>query len=126
MSAPETLPASGHEQRDVRVGSVLRWSVGLLGLILFTGVAMWFLVTGLRSHEEHTSPSASPLAGSYGPTEPPAPRLQTDPREDLARQRAREQAQLDGYGWIDRSAGTVHIPVERAMELLVQRRGGTP
>jgi len=114
MSAHETIPASGHEQRDVRVGSVLRWSVGLLGLIVFTGVAMWFLVTGLRSHEEHISPPASPLAGSYGPTEPPA------------QQRSREQAQLDGYGWVDRSAGTVHIPVERAMELLVQRRGGTP
>jgi hypothetical protein len=123
MSAPESLPAGGHERRDIRVGTVLGWSVGLVGLVLFTVVTMWLLVQGLRSRQEHLSPPASPLAGSYGPSEPPAPRLQTDPRGDIARLRAREQAQLDGYGWIDRGAGTVHIPIDRAMELFVQRRG---
>ena len=124
MSAHESLPGGGHEERDVRVGTVVVWSMGLLGLVVFTVVAMWLLVKGLASHEERISQPASPLAGSYGPTEPPAPRLQTDPRADLAQLRAREQAQLDGYGWVDRGAGTVHIPIDRAMELLVQRRGG--
>ena len=123
MSAPESLPDGGHERRDIRVGTVLGWSVGLVGLVVFTVVTMWLLVQGLRSRQEHLSPPASPLAGSYGPSEPPAPRLQTDPRGDIAGLRAREQAQLDGYGWIDRGAGTVHIPIDRAMELFVQRRG---
>jgi hypothetical protein len=123
MSAHESLPAGGHERRDIRVGTVLGWSAGLVGLILFTMVAMWLLVQALASRQERLSPPASPLAGSYGPTEPPAPRLQTDPRGDLAQLRAREQAQLDGYGWRDRGAGTVHIPIDRAMELFVQRRG---
>jgi hypothetical protein len=29
--------------------------------------------------------------------------------------RARRKAELDGYGWIDRAKGIVHIPIEDAM-----------
>lgn len=36
-------------------------------------------------------------------------------------ERARDQAQLRGYGWVDRSAGLVRIPIDRAMQLYVQR-----
>lgn len=28
---------------------------------------------------------------------------------------------LSTYGWVDRSAGSVHIPIERAIELTAQR-----
>ena len=37
-----------------------------------------------------------------------------------ARDRAARQAHLDGYGWVDRQAGVLHIPIARAMELVVQ------
>lgn len=37
-----------------------------------------------------------------------------------ARERAAQQARLDGYGWLDRQAGVLHIPVARAMELVAQ------
>ncbi|MEZ4616096.1 MAG: hypothetical protein R2867_11425 [Caldilineaceae bacterium] len=29
------------------------------------------------------------------------------------------EMRLHSYGWIDQEAGTVHIPIERAMELVV-------
>ena len=51
---------------------------------------------------------------------PPQPRLQADPAADLAAQRAREQAQLDGYAWVDRDAGIARIPVDRAMDILAR------
>jgi hypothetical protein len=35
--------------------------------------------------------------------------------------RVREDGLLDSYGWVDENAGTVRIPIERAMDLLVQR-----
>jgi hypothetical protein len=38
--------------------------------------------------------------------------------EDLKDLRAREDEQLHSYRYIDRAAGTVRIPIERAMELL--------
>lgn len=34
----------------------------------------------------------------------------------LASWRAERAARLNGYGWVDRSKGLVHIPIERAMD----------
>ena len=41
----------------------------------------------------------------------------SQPDQELARLRASQQERLGSYGWIDRSSGVVHIPIERAMEL---------
>ena len=44
-----------------------------------------------------------------------------NPREDLQRILAKQQQKLETYGWEDRQAGTVRIPIERAMDLLLQK-----
>jgi hypothetical protein len=49
----------------------------------------------------------------------PEPRLQLDPSDDLRRLREREARRLHGYGWVDPNAGAVHIPIERAQQLLL-------
>jgi hypothetical protein len=51
------------------------------------------------------------------------PLLQADPAADLRAFRAREDSILDGYGWIDRDAGRVRVPIERAMEIWARRSG---
>ena len=52
----------------------------------------------------------------------PTPRLETDDgNQDLADLHEREDLLLDYYSWIDRSKGTVRIPIARAMELTAQR-----
>jgi hypothetical protein len=40
---------------------------------------------------------------------------------------AREKALLTSYGWVNKGKGIVHVPVDRAMELMVEEaaRGGT-
>jgi hypothetical protein len=34
--------------------------------------------------------------------------------------RARRRERLESYGWVDREKGIVHLPIERAMELVAQ------
>jgi hypothetical protein len=52
----------------------------------------------------------------------PTPRLQGDDgNQDTADLHAREDLLLENYSWVDRSKGTVRIPIERAMELIAQR-----
>ena len=34
----------------------------------------------------------------------------------LERWRAEHGARLNGFGWVDRSKGIAHVPIERAME----------
>lgn len=52
----------------------------------------------------------------------PTPRLQTDDgNQDLADLHAREDLLLEHYSWVAAPGGKVRIPIERAMELVVQR-----
>ena len=124
MSASDqTEITAGHEERDIRPTSVVGWAVGIFALMLFSLAAMWAFLVGVNTYLARTGPPADPMM-QYAPTEPPAPRLQTDPLADLEALHARERGQLDGYAWVDRQAGTVRIPIERAMQLLAERRGG--
>lgn len=39
-------------------------------------------------------------------------------------QHAREDKELESYGWVEREQGILHIPIEAAFELYLQQRGG--
>jgi hypothetical protein len=56
-----------------------------------------------------------------GAVQVPAPRLQVDPSADLAALRRAEEGRLSTYGWVDRSAGTLHVPIDRAMQITAER-----
>jgi hypothetical protein len=44
--------------------------------------------------------------------------------EGIRRELVEEQKQrLESYGWIDRDNGQAHLPIERAMQILVEERG---
>ena len=88
--------------------------------VVATFVIVRFLDTGLTDRLAARTEPASPLAATYGDKEPPAPRLQNDPRGDLATLHAREAKQLETYGWVDKQAGRVRIPVDRALQLLAE------
>ncbi|MHB1937878.1 MAG: hypothetical protein ACYCOR_14995 [Acidobacteriaceae bacterium] len=52
----------------------------------------------------------------------PTPRLQTDDGNmDVADMHAREDMLLHHYSWVDQNKQTVRIPIERAMQILVQK-----
>jgi hypothetical protein len=55
------------------------------------------------------------------PTTFPAPRLQGDPVAEYNRLRAQQLAKLGSYAWVDRDAGIVQVPIERAIRLLAAR-----
>jgi hypothetical protein len=45
-------------------------------------------------------------------------------RELLEEKMARSQQELSTYGWVDRESGVVRLPVERAMELVLEDING--
>ena len=45
------------------------------------------------------------------------------PGSALQEVRAHEEAMLTTYGWVDREKGVVRIPIERAVEKLLEERG---
>jgi hypothetical protein len=62
----------------------------------------------------------NPMAAE-NPEFPPAPRIEDHPSTELEQLRESEDHTLTTYGWVDRKAGTVRIPIDRAMELQLQR-----
>lgn len=68
----------------------------------------------------HTSPQPSTMPILPG-EQLPEPHLQVDPNGELQRMRAQKLQRLQSYGWVDRRAGLVHIPIDRAMQLLLAR-----
>lgn len=52
----------------------------------------------------------------------PTPRLQTDDGyQEISDMHAKEDLLLENYSYVDRSKGTVRIPIERAMQLIAER-----
>ena len=51
----------------------------------------------------------------------PEPQLETNERTELNKIRNREEDILSTYDYVDQNAGTVRIPIDRAMDLLAQR-----
>jgi hypothetical protein len=110
--------AHGHEQRDIDPGRVVRIGLAILTFLLVSMALSWGVTRGLVARREAASPAPNPVAARLGPLQPPAPRLQTDPRADLEALRARDAHILETYGWVDRDAGIARIPITRAMALL--------
>ena len=133
---------NGHgsfERRDIGVAGVLYFLLGLA----FAGLIVHFIVTGLFHELEKRAESqqapVSPLVTNtpkdtrhlppeyngkydeYLKKNFPAPQLEINERNQLNDIRQREDQTLATYDWVDQNAGTVRIPIDRAMDLIVER-----
>jgi hypothetical protein len=114
-------PGMKHETRDLSTRVVVIFAVSLLVAAAAIHVVVWWIYLGFGRANERADTRQYPLAPVGAPAPPPAPRLQTQPREELKRMRADEDRLLTGYGWADPNAGRVRIPIDRAMQLLVEQ-----
>jgi hypothetical protein len=111
-------PALDHE---LRVGSIVWLTTGLLLIIGIAALAMWFFGFGVRDRLVAEDPPPPVLPEARMPYRPPPPRLQVDPRQQLLDLRAEEAQVLATYGWVDETRGLARVPIDRAMDLLVEQ-----
>ena len=114
-------PDVHHETTDVNFRAILAFGAGMIVVAVGIYFLVWLLFGYFTAREARRVPPEYPLAASQGERVPPEPRLQTSPREDLRDLRAGEDAVLDSYGWVDRNAGVVRIPIDEAIRLTLQR-----
>jgi hypothetical protein len=108
----------GHQTSEINLRAVTWTTIGLVVLV----IAVLVTVGGLFSFFKHQNASANPQTEiTTSGRLPPAPRLQTNPASDLQQFLEVENAKLNSYGWIDKGAGVIRIPIDRAMDLLAQR-----
>jgi hypothetical protein len=109
------------ETSDVDIRGILGFGAALVVAAVIIHVAIWVLFRYFDAREARHVVPVYPLAAAPAGRFPPEPRLQTNPRQDLRDLRAREDEILRSYGWVDRNAGIVRIPIDEAMRLTVQR-----
>jgi len=107
-----------YETRDVTVRTALYSAIGIV-LLTVAGLAASGLVMQYFMTVQKLGPPASPFDNTRAV--PPPPRLQVSPAETLKAFEAEEQVKLASYGWVDKNAGLVRIPIERAMELSLHK-----
>ena len=114
-----------HEVSERRVRNVLMIAGGAWCLLVFSLAASAATVYLLAQQRQiqHMEPLGIILAPDLKPLDRfPKPDLQIDDDhgERLSLYGA-ENRQLNSYGWVDQSNGIVRIPVERAMDLVLER-----
>jgi hypothetical protein len=117
----QTHAPSHHEESDVNIRAILGFGAGLIVTAAVIHLLIFVLFRYFDSREGAKVQVEYPLAVTQGHREPPEPRLQTDPRQDLSDLRAKEDDVLGSYGWVDKNAGVVRIPIDAAMKLTLER-----
>jgi len=130
---------SGHEvefeREDLGTRAVF---VFMIGLAIF-GVVTYFIVVAMYSFSRslrafahgHRQPAghfegSDVACGHAGDMDKAfkdngAPMLETNERGQFRDFLMNQEKQLRSYGWVDEKDGVARIPIERAMELIVQR-----
>jgi hypothetical protein len=114
-------PEVGHEESDVNVRGILGFGLGLFVVAAVIHLMVWVLFQYFDAREGARVAPEYPLAIGQENRQPPEPRLQTNPREDLRVLRAHEDDILNNYGWIDKAGGVVRIPIEDAIRITARK-----
>lgn len=108
----------GYEVRDADAKSLLKFGLGLAVLLAVTLIAMRF-VFGYLDALTPLGPKASPFANTR--EIPSGPLVQAHPHEDLVTFCSDQRQQVNSYEWLNKPGGIVQIPINRAMDLMIQK-----
>jgi hypothetical protein len=120
---------TGYESQDLSPKGVIYFMVGLALAV----VVIYFIVLGMyhfldnyeKAHQTPMSPMATPQADTRIITHTdtqafPEPRLEENERTQLRQFIEDQDRKLATYNWVDKDKGIVQIPIDRAMDLIVQ------
>ena len=117
-----TPPGAKYEHTDIDTSVGYKFGLWLIiSMLISIGI-----VTGAFYFFEGQGKAANVAAQKYPLAagqrrEPPTPNLQNQPFKDIYELRNTEAEKLTTYGWVDKEGGIARIPIDRAMEVMLQR-----
>ncbi len=118
------------EHQDLNPKSVIYFFVALavfLGVIYLISFGIYHALNSVDEANKTTlspmvAPKADPRAVTDADTQAfPEPRLEQSERTQLRTFIEDQDRKLATYNWVDKDKGVVQIPIDRAMDLIVQR-----
>jgi hypothetical protein len=118
-----TPPGAKYEHTDIdpNIGYQFALWLTVAMLISFGIVYGTFFFFEGREVKANEAAEKYPLAATVPRRQPPSPNLQTQPFKDVYMLRQGETEKLTNYGWVDKDGGVARIPIDRAMEVMLQR-----
>jgi hypothetical protein len=105
---PDPGDGTGYETRDASVPALLKFGVGLIVFMVVVQFAM------LRVYRLFVAERPEAIK----------PPTTTNLYQQLRDLHHDEETKLESYGWVDRKAGIVRIPIKRAIELVAEKGVG--
>jgi hypothetical protein len=117
-ASPVSADNPGYEVRDASIKGLITFAV-VLALVLFaTLVSMRYMFSALNKLTP-LGETASPF--DNGRNSPSGPLVQAQPHQDLTAYCANQSQTVGTYAWVNKDGGIVQIPIDRAMDLTLQR-----
>jgi hypothetical protein len=113
-------PKHAHESREAVPRYILYFALGVAITVLAGFLVSWATLDYLKNHQTYPAPQSAITRGRVLPPDG-MPQLQAHPAEDLQVYLKHEQEILDSYGWVNRKNDVVRIPIQRAMNILLQK-----
>ena len=110
-----------HERGDADVFSISKYGIGLAIGVVIVVFAMWGLFDWFYARESGKPVEFSAQVLKERPTQPPAPRLQAQPKVELRELRESEETYLNGYGWVDPDKGSIRIPIDQTIDMVAKK-----
>ena len=108
----------GHETSDMAPKYVVYFAVGLVIVGIVVQIALSWMFH--RFEQAQARREIQPTLVE-APKRVPEPKLQVSPQDDLQELLRQENQILGTYGWIDRGTGTARVPIDRAMQLFLEK-----
>jgi len=112
-------PGAAHEHSDANVWIIVKFGLWLAisAVVISAGIGLLFGLFVKQSEE--TNPEY-PLAVGKEQRLPAPPRLQRFPGNEFVDYRTHENAILQNYGYVNKEAGIVRMPIADAMRKVVE------
>ena len=127
---PEKNPSVAFDRSEENVKAVSGFGIGLAIGVVVVVFMMWGLFDWFYNREDEASATITPAQRMDKPQLPPEPRLQAEPRLDLAALREGEDAVLGengkenekrSYAWVDPNHGVARIPIQEAIKIIAAK-----
>lgn len=114
----------GHEASDVNVRGILIFAVGLITAAVIIHLVLYWALSRWSREPLPVRVQVPPAVAT--PLPAPGPGLEAAPRVETQITAGQQEEILTTYGWRDREAGTVRVPITRAMEWLADQQDADP
>lgn len=117
-----TPPGAHYEHTDIDTSVGYKFALWLTVAMLISVAIVYGTFWFFEGQSQGADAAAQKYPLAVGQAQnPPVPNLQMQPFKDIYLLRQDEAHKLESYGWVDKEGGVARIPIDRAMEVLMER-----